>query len=73
MTQPQPQRLVDSLHAITGELQANLLIARLAEHGIGKLLTQGEADSIVTLIAGIEQPRRQVAASVPADQQAQQQ
>lgn len=62
MTQPQPQRVVDSLRAITAELASNPLIARLAEHGLGKMLTGPEADSIATIIAGIEQPRRQAAA-----------
>jgi hypothetical protein len=73
MTTPQPQQptsVVDSLHAITGEIQANQLVARLVQYGIGKLLTPKEADSIVTLIAGIEQPRAQVAANVPHDHDA---
>lgn len=57
--QPMQPRMIDSLHAITGELASNPLIARLAERRLGAMLTQAEADSIVTLIAGIEQVRAQ--------------
>lgn len=59
--QPQPQqpkRLVDSLHEITGEIQANPLVARLLQYGLGSMLTTGEADHITALIASLEQPRR---------------
>lgn len=74
MTTPQqPARLVDSLHALTGEIQANYLVARLLERDLGKMVTAAEADSIVTLVAGIEQPRGQVAANVQQHDDAQQQ
>lgn len=53
----QPARLVDSLHAITGEIQANPFVARILEHGLGKLLTPGEADHFCALIASLEQGR----------------
>jgi hypothetical protein len=59
VTQPQQQpRIVDSLHAITAEIQANPLVARLVEHRLGTLLTPAEADHFAALIAGLEQPRR---------------
>ena len=62
-TPQQPASVVESLHAITGEIQANKLVARLVQYGMGKLLNSAEADSVVTLIAGIEKPRAQVAAA----------
>jgi hypothetical protein len=71
MTTPQqPARLVDSLHAITGELASNPLIARLAEHRLGSLLTLQEADHFAALIASVEQPRRAQQADSGTQQQA---
>lgn len=59
MTTPQQPRLVDSLHAITGEIQANQLVARLLEHGLGKLLTAADTDHICGLVWSLEQPHQQ--------------
>jgi len=64
VTQPQQPRIVDSLHAITGEIQANPLVARLLEYGLGKLLSPAEADHFAALIAAVEEPHRQAAANV---------
>ena len=65
MQPQQPARLVDSLHAITGEIQANPLVARLLEYGLGKLLSPQEADHFAALIAAVEEPHRQTAMNVP--------
>lgn len=62
VTTPKQASVVESLHAITGEIQANPLVARLIQYRIGTLLTAEEADHFVALMAGIEQPRRPVAA-----------
>lgn len=61
----QPQRVVDSLHAITSEIQANPLVARLIERGLGKLLTLQEADHFAALIAAVEEPHRQASMNIP--------
>lgn len=59
MTTPQ-QSVVDSLHAITGELAANKLVSRLVQYGIGKRLTAQQADHFVTVINDQEQANAQV-------------
>jgi hypothetical protein len=51
----QPAWVVDVLHDLTGELRNNKLIARLAQTGRGKNLTDQQADRIVAIIADVEQ------------------
>ena len=65
--QQQPARIVDSLHAITAEIQANPLVARLIEHGLGTRLTGPEADHFAALIASLEQNRGPKYAQLPPD------
>jgi hypothetical protein len=57
MTTPQQPRLVDSLHAITAEFANNKLIARLADHRLGALLTDEQADHFCALIDSVERAK----------------
>lgn len=59
VTTPQQQRVVDSLHAITGEIQSNSLIGALVEQRLGALLSPGEISTVLTFVSGLERPRRQ--------------
>jgi hypothetical protein len=58
-TPQQPAHVVDSLHAITAELASNGFIARLADSGLGKALTDGQAAAVAALVATIEREQAQ--------------
>ena len=67
MTTPQqPQRTVDYLHALTGDIAANNLASALIENNLGKQLYDTEIATVLTFVSGIEKPRQQAAANVPA-------
>lgn len=59
MTAPQ-QSFTDTLHALTGEIAANKLVSRLVQYGIGKRLTDAQADHFVTVINDQEVANAQV-------------
>ena len=71
MTAPQQPRVVDSLHAITAEIQANNLAAALIESQLGSRLSASEIGTVLTFVSGIEDPRRRAQAQQQHDAQQQ--
>jgi len=60
MTTPQqPAHVVDSLHAITAELASNGFIARLADSGLGKALSDSQSTAIAGLVTVLEREQAQ--------------